>query len=47
MKRTNGGGVRGVTGALGAGGLLVLLWAGMVWAAEGGPRSGRISGIEY
>ena len=36
MKRTNGGGVRGVTGAFGAGGLLVLLWAGVVWASEGG-----------
>jgi len=36
MTRTNGGGLRGVAGALGAGGLLVLLWAGTVWAAEGG-----------
>jgi F-type H+-transporting ATPase subunit b len=36
MKRTRGKGLRGVTGALGAGGLLVLLWAGMVWASEGG-----------
>jgi len=36
MKRTRGKGLRGVTGALGAGGLLVLLWAGMAWASEGG-----------
>jgi F-type H+-transporting ATPase subunit b len=36
MKRTRGKGLRGVTGALGAGGLLVLPWAGMVWASEGG-----------
>ncbi len=36
MKRTNGRGLRGVTGALGAGSLLLLLWAGMVWASEGG-----------
>ena len=35
MKRTNGKGLRAVTGALGAGGLVVLLWAGMVWASEG------------
>jgi F-type H+-transporting ATPase subunit b len=35
MTRTNGGGLRRVTGALGASGLLVLLWAGTVWAAEG------------
>jgi F-type H+-transporting ATPase subunit b len=36
MKRTTSKGLRGVAGALGAGGLLVLLWAGMVWASEGG-----------
>jgi F-type H+-transporting ATPase subunit b len=36
MKRTNGGGLRGATGALGAGCLLVLLGAGVVWASEGG-----------
>ena len=36
MKSTKGRGLRGATAALGAGGLLVLLWAGMVWASEGG-----------
>jgi len=36
MKRRSGKGLRGVTCALGAGGLLVLLWAGMVWASEEG-----------
>jgi len=36
MRRTKGGRLRGVAGALGAGGLLVLLGAGMVWGAEEG-----------
>ncbi len=36
MRRTHGGRWRGVAAALGEGGLLVLLGAGMVWAAEEG-----------
>lgn len=36
MKRTKGRGLRGVSGALGAGGLFLIFWASTVWGSEGG-----------